>query len=169
MIEDIVLQLILAIVKILSAIVLSVAAAYAGISLLDRLTPQIDEWKEIKKGNVAIGLLYASVIIFLVLLVEPQISAFVTAIQPSSTLVPLLLFSFVNYLLSLFFAILAVYLSIYLIDRITVDVEEFVELKNNNVAMALIMAAILIGVALSLRIPFESIFNAMQSIEFSLY
>jgi uncharacterized membrane protein YjfL (UPF0719 family) len=158
----------LAIVKILSAIVLSVAAAYAGISLLDRLTPQIDEWKEIKKGNAAIGLLYASVIISLVLIVEPQISAFVTAIQPSSTLVSLL-FGFVNYLLSVFFAIVAVYLSIYLIDRITVDVEEFAELKNNNVAMALIMAAILIGVALSLRIPFESIFNAMQSIEFSLY
>jgi uncharacterized membrane protein YjfL (UPF0719 family) len=168
MIQDIILNLALAIVKIIVAIVLSASAAYAGIGLLDKITSQIDEWKEIKKGNVAVGILCAGLIISLMLLVEPQIADLVVTIQLGiglPSLVVLLLFGFANYLLSLLLATVVIYLSIHIIDKITDDLEELKELKQGNAAVAIIMAVIMVAIAFALRAPFESIFETIKATE----
>lgn len=168
MIQDIVLHLILAIVKIVAAIVLSANAAYVGMSLLDRVTASIDEWKEIKKGNVAVGMLYGAAILSLILLVEPQIFDFVNAISiglPVPLLLANLVFAMANYFVAIMVGIIVIYLSIHIIDYITPDLEELKELKKGNVAVALLMAVVLIAIAFALRGPFESIFDTIKALE----
>jgi uncharacterized membrane protein YjfL (UPF0719 family) len=48
---------------VLLVIALSFVAQYAGLSVLDKLTKDIDEWAELKKGNVAVALIMAAVVI----------------------------------------------------------------------------------------------------------
>ncbi|MFH1520524.1 MAG: DUF350 domain-containing protein [Candidatus Micrarchaeota archaeon] len=168
MIQDIILHLILAIVKIAAAIALSANAAYVGMSLLDKITPSIDEWKEIKKGNVAVGVLYGAAILSLILLVEPQIFDFVNAIDfslPAQYLLAGLVFAMANYFVAIMIGVIVIYLSIHIIDHITPDLEEFKELKKGNVAVALIMAVVLIAIAFALRGPFESISETIKVLE----
>lgn len=171
MIQDIVLHLVIAIVKIVAAIAFSVNAAYIGMSLLDKITASIDEWKEIKKGNVAVGLLYGAAILSLILLVEPQIFEFVNAIDfslPAQLLLAGLVFAMANYFVAIMIGVIVIYLSIHIIDHITPDLEELKELKKGNVAVALIIAVVLIAIAFALRGPFESIFETIKALELLL-
>ncbi|VVC04772.1 Uncharacterised protein [Candidatus Bilamarchaeum dharawalense] len=168
MIQNIIVYLMLAIVKIVAAIALSANAAYMGMSLLDRVTSQIDEWKEIKKGNVAVGILYAASILSLIILVEPQIFGFVNAIQfevSAQYLLGTLAFALANYFVAILIGIIVIYLSIHVVDKLTPDLEELKELKKGNVAVAIVMAVVLISIAFALRGPFESVFETISSLE----
>ena len=48
-------------------------------------------------------------------------------------------------------AILSIYVAISILDKITVDIDEFKELKRGNVAIAIIMAAVLFAVSVVIR------------------
>ena len=168
MIQSIILDLMVAFVKIVAALVLSANAAYVSMTLLDRITSQIDEWKEIKKGNAAVGILYAAVIFSLLIMVEPQISEFVGAIQlglPAQLLVGTLAFALANYIVAVLIGVILIYLSLHVIDYLTPDLMELNELKKGNVAVALIMAAVLVVISFSMHSPFESVFNIIKSLE----
>ncbi|MBI5047274.1 DUF350 domain-containing protein [Candidatus Micrarchaeota archaeon] len=168
MIEDTLVGFVFAFVKILVTIVLSLGAAYSGISFLDKLTRGIDEWKEIKKGNLAVGVLYSAVILSLALLVMPRIEDFVMYVAPNanvSTAFYSLAVTFVNYLLSLFLGVFFIYLTINLLDYVTTDLDEMDALKKGNVTVALIMAVVIISVMIVARFPFENIFVLLKSVE----
>lgn len=167
MANEIAVQLLAAALKLVSAIVLPAGALYTGIGVLDRLTAGIDEWKEIKKGNVAVGILYATVMLSMIMLIGPRIEDFITLITPSPVLT-LLCFAFVNYLIGLVFAIVVVYLAINVMGRLTTDLEEMAELRKGNVAVALIMSALLLAVVLVSTIPAEHFFTLIKSWELSL-
>ena len=172
--EDIIVQVAVDLIRmmagILAALVFSAGALYTGMGLLDRLTSGIDEWKEIRKGNAAVGLLFATVMISMILLIGPRIAEMVYPIQndmglPATQLIVLLLFTLVNYLLGLLAAIVLIYLTINLIDRITPDLEELAELKKGNLAVALILSAALVLVVLTASTGMENLFSMIKSVE----
>ncbi len=155
---------------IITALVFSAGALYTGMGLLDRLTTHIEEWKEIKKGNLAVGLLFAAVMISMVLLIGPRIADMVYPIQndmglPATQLIVLLLFTFVNYLVGLLASIILIYLAINLIDRITPDLDELAELKKGNLAVALILSVALVLVVLMASTGMETLFTMIKSVE----
>jgi uncharacterized membrane protein YjfL (UPF0719 family) len=171
MAQQIFIQLAVALVRVLAAIILSAGALYSGINLFDRLTSGIEEWKELKKGNLAIGLLLSAVMVSLVLLMESRISEFIYAIRADLdplTLVALLLFTLLNYVLGIIAGIVLIFLTIHTIDRITPDVDETQELRKGNLAVALLLSAALILVVLAARPPLESAFGILKSLELGL-
>lgn len=168
MAQEILIGIILAGLKILSAIVLSAGALYSAISMLDRLTVNIDEWKLIKKGNLAVGLFYSAVMLSIMLFAGPRIADFTMYIQsvmPIELTLYALVLTFVNYLLSILLGTFVVFLTIHVIDRLTQDLDEMAELERGNVAVALIMSVVLIAVMLSATNPAESIFAMIKSVE----
>ena len=168
MVQDILIGFILAGLRILSAIVLSAGALYSGISVLDRLTPGIDEWKLIKKGNIAVGLLYATVMFAVMLFTGPRVLEFTMYIQsalPIELTAYALFISLANYIFSLLLGIFVIFLTIHVIDRITPDLDEFAELEKGNVAVALIMSVVLVSVVLATSAPFETLFAMIKSVE----
>lgn len=168
MVQQILIGFFLAAVKILSAIVLSAGALYSGISALDRLTPGIDEWKQIKKGNSAVGLFYATVMISIMILVLPRIEEFLVFIQaslPIELTAYFLFLTLVNYLIALLISIVIIFLTIHVIDRITPDVEEMEQLEKGNIAVGLIMSVVLLAVVLACTVPVESMFLMIKSVE----
>lgn len=168
MVQELIIEFVFAVARLLAAIVLSAGALYTGMDLLDRLTSGIEEWKEIKKGNVAAGIIFVAVMVSMVLLMEERITDFVGLIQggfPVGLTIKMLALAFINYVLGLLVSIAAIFLSIHTIDRITSDVDEFAELKKGNVAVALIFAAAVVLIAFIARYPVESAFDNLIRME----
>ena len=70
----------LAIVRLVFAIVFAVVAIYIASSVLGRLTKQFKEWDEIKKGNVAVALVMAAVVIAIAAVVSQGVASLLTAL-----------------------------------------------------------------------------------------
>jgi uncharacterized membrane protein YjfL (UPF0719 family) len=171
MVQELVVSFAVAALRLLAAVCFSAGAIYTGMALFDRLTAGIEEWKEMKKGNSAIGLLFVSVICSMMLLMETRISDLVFAIQAESAAVSwhvvflVLAFTSLNYLLGLLASVVLIFLTLNIIDKITPDLDELAELKKGNVAVALVLAAAVVLVILAARQPFESGFDILISLE----
>ena len=168
MVKELLISVILAFARLIVSIVLSVGAIHVGMRLLDRLTAGIDEWQEIRKGNAAVGILYATVVICLIILMLPRIEEIVTLIQgqlPWQVTLYYLALTAINYLIDLLLSVFLLYLAVNLLDRLTTDIDEMGALKKGNVAVALIMSAILLAVTLAARVPMESTFLIVKAIE----
>ena len=160
-----------ALVRIFVALALSVASLHLALRALDSLTSGIDEWEEIKKGNIAIGLLTLAVLASVILLVGPRIEQLVLSIRPELSLVilgALLAFTLFNFLLSLGAAIFIIFLAFSLVDRLTHDLDEFAELKKGNLAVALLMAGSILLITFVVKVPFDQLFMLLESVESSL-
>jgi uncharacterized membrane protein YjfL (UPF0719 family) len=162
--KEILLQFIAAALRIIMALVLSAGSLYVGMRVLDRMTSSIEEWKEVKKGNIAVAIFYAAVLISLMLLVAPRIEDVLSFIDASLPLAQLA-FSLVNFLISLPIAIVVIYLAFHLVDRLTVDVSEISELKKGNIAMSLVFSVSVLLVSFLAMLPMESLFILIKSVE----
>ena len=62
--------LIAGILQLILGVILAVAAIYLALNVFDKLTKEIDEFKEIEKGNVAVAIELAGVIITVGLIIQ---------------------------------------------------------------------------------------------------
>ncbi|MDH7510440.1 MAG: DUF350 domain-containing protein [Methanolinea sp.] len=69
-----------AILQLILGIVLAVAAIYLALSILDRLTKGVSEFEEIKKGNVAVALEMAGVIIATAVIIQSGVIGVTSAL-----------------------------------------------------------------------------------------
>lgn len=167
MAQEIAAQLLAGALQVLSTMVLSAGALYTGVSVLDRLTAGIDEWKEIKKGNLAVGLFFATVMFAVTVLMGPRIHDFSLLLQPQPV-IPLMGFAFVNYLIGLALSITVIYLAIHIIDNLTRDLDEMAELKKGNTSVALILSMVLFAVSTTSAVAMDTIFTIIKAWELSL-
>ncbi len=72
--------LIASIIQLVFGIILAVAAIYLSINIFDRMTKGIDEFKEIEKGNVAVALQLAGVIIAVAIIIQSGILGITNAL-----------------------------------------------------------------------------------------
>jgi uncharacterized membrane protein YjfL (UPF0719 family) len=77
---DGILTVVIAIVQLLLGIVLAVVAIYLAIYILDRLTKGVEEFEELKKGNVAVALEMAGVIIAVAVIIQSGVIGITAAI-----------------------------------------------------------------------------------------
>jgi len=145
-------------IQLVIAIILSVVALYIGFAVLGKITRDIDEEKELAKGNVAIGIIVASVFVAIALVVQSGVSGLSVGINKALS-VGILSFdglasvgiALLQLVLGIALAVGAIYLSLYILDKLTKGVEEFEELKKGNVAVALEMAGVIIAVAVIIQ------------------
>jgi uncharacterized membrane protein YjfL (UPF0719 family) len=143
------------IIQLVIAIILAVVALYIGFSVLGKITKGIDEEKEIAKGNTAVGILVASVFIAIGIVVQSGVSGISVGISqalkaPSGALL-IILVSIIQLILGIVLAIVAIYLALNILDKLTKGIDEFAELKKGNVAVALEMAGVIITVAIIIQ------------------
>ncbi len=77
---DGVLTIVIAIIQLLLGIVLAVGAIYLALNILDRLTKGVEEFEELKKGNVAVALEMAGVIIAVAVIIQTGVIGITAAI-----------------------------------------------------------------------------------------
>ncbi|OPX65460.1 DUF350 domain-containing protein [Methanoregula sp. PtaB.Bin085] len=78
--SDGILAVVVAIFQLLVGIVLAIAAIYLALNILDRLTSGVNEFEELKKGNVAVALEMAGVIIAVAVIIQSGVIGITAAI-----------------------------------------------------------------------------------------
>ncbi len=140
----------IALLKLIAGLVLSMGSIYLGIKMFDRMTPGINEMEEIKRGNAAVGILMAAVVLSIATVVQGGVQAFGSNVSSDMSVMMIaiaLIISTVNLLFSVLAAIFAIYLALKILDKITVDINETEEFKQGNVAVAVMEAGVLLAVA----------------------
>lgn len=74
------LPIALGFVQLVIAIGLAVAMQYLGLWVFGKLTREIEEWEELKKGNVAIGVAMAAIVIAVAVVVTQGVATLIEAI-----------------------------------------------------------------------------------------
>jgi len=69
-----------ALIQLILGIVLAIAAIYLSLNILDKLTKGVDEFEEIKKGNVAVALEMAGVIIAVAVIIQSGVLGITAAL-----------------------------------------------------------------------------------------
>jgi uncharacterized membrane protein YjfL (UPF0719 family) len=146
------------IIQLVIAIILAVVALYIGFSVFGKITKGIDEEKEIARGNTAVGILVASVFLAIGIVVQSGVSGISVGISQamnvgflSSLGIAIIVVSILQLVLGIVLAIVAIYLALNILDKLTKGIDEFEELKKGNVAVALEMAGVIITVAIIIQ------------------
>ncbi|VVB54165.1 Uncharacterised protein [uncultured archaeon] len=72
--------IVVSIVQLILGIVLAIVAIYLAFNILDKLTKGIDEFAELKKGNVAVALEMAGVIITVAIIIQSGVLGITAAL-----------------------------------------------------------------------------------------
>ena len=149
---------IVGLVQLIIAIIFSVIALYIGFITLAKITKNIDEEKELAKGNPAVGIIVAAVFIAIALVVQSGVSGLSVGVGKAASVGLLSLdgllaigAAFVQLILGIVLAIAAIYLALNILDKLTKGVDEFEEIKKGNVAVAFMMASVIISVAVIIQ------------------
>jgi uncharacterized membrane protein YjfL (UPF0719 family) len=151
-------NVVVGLIQLVFAIVFAVIALYIGFAVLGKITKDIDEEKELAKGNVAVGIIVAAVFVAIALVVQSGVSGLSVGFNKALSVGILSVDGLLSIGLALFqlvigigLAVGAIYLALNILDKLTKGVEEFEELRKGNVAVALEMAGVIIAVAVIIQ------------------
>jgi uncharacterized membrane protein YjfL (UPF0719 family) len=163
-------EMVTGLIQLVIAIVFSVIALYAGLFTFNQLTGGFDAPGEIARGNVAVGLLIASIFIGISLPAYTGIQAILAGLNRiafagmfSAESALHVLFIIVGLGLSILLAVGAIYLVMYVIARVSSSVDVLREIKYGNTAMALVVAGMILSVCLIVHWGFSGLFAAVFS------
>ncbi len=74
------LAIVASLIQLILGIILAIGAIYLALNILDRLTKGVDEFEEIKKGNVAVALMMAGVIVSTALIIQSGVIGITSAL-----------------------------------------------------------------------------------------
>ena len=172
-VENLLIGIGIAIAQLTIGLLLAMGSVYLGIRMFDKLTEGIDEMKEIQKGNVAVAILLGAIILSIASVVEGGVYGLTQSIIPGLTSMELaaaLLIGVMNLVMGVILAILSIYVAISILDKMTVNIDEFKELKRGNIAVAIMMAAVVFAVSIVIRGAVTAMAAALspQSVAISL-
>jgi uncharacterized membrane protein YjfL (UPF0719 family) len=138
-------------IQLVVAVILAVVALYIGFSVFGKIT-KMDEQKELAKGNVAVGILMASIFIAIGIVIQSGIGGISSGLSKAIDGDFLALAAgIIQLILGIIFAVVAIYIALKVIDRLTPGVPLFEELKKGNIAAALAMAGVTVTTAIIIQ------------------
>jgi uncharacterized membrane protein YjfL (UPF0719 family) len=120
-----------------------------GVWLFERATRDVDEWAELRRGNLAVGVVMGAIVLAVGIIVRPALQdPLLSADLGRSRPLYELLVNAAGLLVALLLAVVAVGLALWLFTRLTADLDEWTELASGNHAVAVLMAGVILAVAL---------------------
>jgi uncharacterized membrane protein YjfL (UPF0719 family) len=155
-------------IQLIIAIIFSVIALYAGLFIFNQLTGGFDAPGEINRGNIAVGLLIASIFIGISIPLYAGVQAILTGLNSIASegmftaegalhVVSII----VELGLSILLAVGSIYLVMYIIARVSSTVDVLREIKYGNTAMALVVASMILSVCIIVHWGVGGIFKAV--------
>jgi len=153
---------IIGLLQLVMGLILAIATIYIGFSLFDKILKEIDLQEELKKGNVAIGVLSAAIMITLAEVTSSAVSGITSGLSGKEiNVVGTIIGGITQLIIGIIFAVIAIYLALYIWNKITKKIEETDELKNNNIAIGVVMAGVLIAVGFVIQGSISGIATAI--------
>ena len=137
-------------VTLVLSLALAMWSVKVAITMYDRWTKDIDELAEIKKGNLAVGILMAAVIYSVSNIITSGVVALTQAIKPQDDYRKYaigVVVGVINLLVSLGLATFAVNMAMKFLNRFTKDMDELQEVAKGNTSVAVLMGGVLISVS----------------------
>jgi len=149
-------QILFGLLEFLVSIFLSFILVFGSYRLFLILTPKFGEERQLKKKNTAVGIVLGSILFGEAIIVKQAIypvmavsQIFIVGEERSLvTFFKIASFSFGYVVLAGALAIVCIILILWLFNRMTPRIDQFEEIKENNVAVAVLMALCIIGVCL---------------------
>ncbi|MGB8892674.1 MAG: DUF350 domain-containing protein [Methanoregula sp.] len=152
-------------IQLIIAIIFSVIALYAGLLTFNHLTGGFDAPGEIKRGNVAVGLLIASIYIGISIPAYAGIQAILAGLNNIATEGMFsaestfnIVFIIVELGLSILLAVGAIYVVMYIIAQVSSSIDVLREIKYGNVSMALVVASMILSVCIVIHWSIDGLF-----------
>jgi uncharacterized membrane protein YjfL (UPF0719 family) len=148
-------------------VVVAGLVAFLGVWLFERATRDIDEWAELRQGNLAVGVVMAAMVVAVGIIVRPALQdPLIAADVGSSRPLYELLANAIGLLVALLLAVVSVGLAVWLFTRLTADLDEWAALADGNQAVAILMAGVVLAVALLTATAVERIVAALTDVIF---
>ena len=151
-------NVVVGLIQLVISIIFAVLALYIGFAVLSKINKNMDEEKELAQGNVAVGIIVAAVFVAIALVVQSGVSGLSVGINKALNVGILSVdgllaigTAFIQLILGIVLAVGAIYLALYVLDKLTKGVDEFGEIKKGNVAVALMMGGVIIAVAVIIQ------------------
>lgn len=151
-------NVVVGLIQLIVSIIFAVLALYIGFAVLSKINKNMDQEKELARGNVAVGIIVAAVFVAIALVVQSGVSGLSVGINKAVSVGILSVdgllaigVAFIQLFLGIVLAVGAIYLALYILDKLTTGVEEFEEIKKGNVAVALMMGGVIIAVAVIIQ------------------
>ena len=141
------------------ALLVAVIAAYLGIWLFDKFTRGIDEWNELRKGNVAVGIILGAIVIGLGITLRPALMPLALNMDaaPAEAVAYRILLHGAQVLVGLVLAVASIGLSVWLFTRLTGSIDEWAEIGRGNTAIALVLGGVIVATALIVSTTLDAV------------
>jgi uncharacterized membrane protein YjfL (UPF0719 family) len=141
-------------IEFLISIFISFILIFVSYRLFLAFTPKLDEEGQLKAGNTSVGLILGSTIIGEAIVVKQAIYPVMAVIQiyvlgqdrNVGNFLKMAGFSIGYVLLAGFLALVCILFCFWLFNKMTPRINQFEEIRNNNIAVALFMAFFIIAV-----------------------
>ncbi|MGA2105715.1 DUF350 domain-containing protein [Methanoregula sp.] len=161
-------DLVIGLIQLIIAIIFSVIALYAGLLTFNHLTGGFDAPGEIKRGNVAVGLLIASIYIGISIPAYAGIQAILAGLASIAAEGVFSVESALNIVcivvelgLSILLAVAAIYVVMYIIAQVSSSIDVLREIKYGNTSMALVVASMILSVCIVVHWSIDGLFKAV--------
>jgi len=142
-------HLLLGLGQLVVAVFLSAVAAFLSFNFLQWFTRGLDEGEELRRGNVAVGLVLGSALIAVATILRPALSVDPAAWDAGRQVyLRALATGSLQIALGLVLAVLALGLALVIFSFLTRGIDEIEELRQGNLAVAGLLAGVVIGVGL---------------------
>lgn len=145
-----------AFLRLILAIVFTIAGLYIASWVLGKVTKEINEWEEIRKGNSAAAIHMAEIFISVAIIVGPGIIGLFRTIDATGIIV-----GFAQLVLALILAVMMQYIGLSVLGKFTKETEEWKELKRGNIAIGIVMASIVVAISTIIAQGVEGIIAAI--------
>ncbi len=155
-------------VHLFFSVLIGVFFIYLAYTLFKKLNSAIDDDKELKNGNISVAVLMGSVIFSIVWITRGSVISGMDTISTlfrsgfilKNTLIAIGIFV-LQILVSGILSIITIWISTLLFTLLTKNFDEFKEIKNNNLAIALVLGVVVISLALFVEPAINVILNGL--------
>ena len=156
-------------VQIALSLVIGVLFIYAASRVFRKMIKGIKETEELKNNNIAVAILNGAIIIALILVVRSSIESAITIFGNTlrnpdavvSAYFQTALIMLLHIIIAGLVAFSAIYFAMYFFMWLTKDLDELAEIKNNNIAVSLLLGIIIISIALLLQPGITTILDSL--------
>ena len=161
--------LITGILQILLSLIIGLLFIYSASKIFQRFTRGIDDINELKKNNIAVAIINSALVIALFIIVMNSIETSITIFSNTlrnpeagfSTYVNTALLMLGHIVLAGIVALGSIYIGLHIFMRLTKDLDELKEIKENNIAVSIYLSIIIIALALLLEPGIRTILDAL--------
>jgi uncharacterized membrane protein YjfL (UPF0719 family) len=132
----------LAFLRLVLSISFAVIGLYIASWVLGKFTIEINEWEEIREGNYAVAVYMAGIFVSVALIIGPGIIGLFRTLDLFG-----IILGFVQLIIALILAVAVQYVGLSVLNQLIKGIDAWEELKNRNVAMSIVMAAIVITIS----------------------